>query len=204
MDEALDRMESVVYINMGSMFIWTEEEYNNCIQALEAVYHAMQGRVRFIIKINKPRLASRAINLTKELPPFIMQTHWIESQQAVYRHQALRVVVHHGGGNMFNEAVYFGVPQLVLSQWLDTHELAQLATRFGFGLQSSKPPTIEKEDVQNKLLRLLGSDWTQFKSNAMAWSTRSKLGGGAVAAAKVILAQAESQRLTRAYDQKRG
>ncbi|UZJ55945.1 hypothetical protein CBS101457_005265 [Exobasidium rhododendri] len=202
MDEAYERNESVVYINMGSMFIWTEADYSNCIQGLKAVYQSMRGQVRFIIKINKALVASRNFKMSN-LPPYILQTHWIESQQAVYQHSALKVVVHHGGGNMFNEAVYYGIPQLILSQWLDTHELGQLATTFGFGLQSAKPPAIEEGDIHVKLIQLLGSEWTAFKSHANAWATRSKLGGGASAASKVIIAHAESQRLTRAFDQKR-
>lgn len=202
MNEAYERSEAVVYINMGSMFIWTEAEYSECISGLESVYHAMGQRVRFIIKVNKPKVSSRNFT-TQELPPYILQTHWVESQQAVYLHPSLKVVVHHGGGNMFNEAVYFGVPQLILSQWLDTHELGQLATNFGFGLQSSRPPTIESKDICEKLLQLLGVEWTSFKTSANAWATRSKLGGGANAAAKIILTHAESQKLTRAYDQKR-
>ena len=204
MDEARDRGEDVVYINMGSMFIWTDAEYHNCIQGLANVYDRMNGRVRFILKVNKPVDGSRHMPAVETLPTYIKQTHWIESQQAVYRHQSLKVIVHHGGGNLFNEAVYYAVPQLILSQWLDTHELGQLATTFGFGLRSARPPAIEAADVQEKLLQLLGPDWTSFKAHASAWATRSKLGGGAVAAAKVVIAQAESQRLTRAQDQKRG
>jgi hypothetical protein len=201
MDEASERNESVVYINMGSMFIWTEEDYLNCIQALTSVYQTLRGQVRFIIKINRPVEASR--DFAKAELPYVLQVHWVESQQAIYRYPSLKVIVHHGGGNMFNEAVYFGVPQLILSQWLDTHELGRLATAFGFGLQSARPPAIEARDVRLKLLHLLGPEWTTFKSYANTWATRSKLGGGAQAASTVIIAHAESQKLSKAHNHKR-
>lgn len=197
LNEANDWNESVVYINMGSMFIWSQEEYSNCIKALCTVYQKMQGKVRFVLKINKPRDSSCDHVSVRNLPPFILETNWIESQHTVFQHSSLKVFVHHGGGNLFNEAVYFGVPQLVLSQWLDTHELGQLAATFGFGLRSACPPHIQEEDLSSKLLRLLGPEWTTFKSNANQWAARSKLGGGAGSASKIIQSHAESQRLTR-------
>lgn len=198
MNEASDCNESVVYINMGSMFLWNQEEYSNCIKGLCTVYQKMQGRVRFVLKINKPRVPSTCDYVSgKDPPPFIMQTNWIESQHAVFQHPSLKVFVHHGGGNLFNEAVYFGVPQHIMSQWLDTHELGQLATTFGFGLRSASPPHIEANDLGEKLLRMLGPEWTRFKSNANQWAARSRLGGGAGSAAKIIQSHAESQRLTK-------
>jgi UDP:flavonoid glycosyltransferase YjiC (YdhE family) len=188
---------------MGSMFIWSQAEYTNLLQGLSAVHHSLQERVRFVLKVNRPRDGRPAAHV-KQLPPFIRETNWVESQHSVFQHPALRVIVHHGGGNLFNEAVYFGVPQLILSQWLDTHELGHLATKFGFGLQSASPPHIDASDIHQKLVRLLGSDWTRFKSSANSWSIRSKLGGGATSAARVILAHAESQALIQNRDQKVG
>lgn len=224
MDEAWAEGNDVVYVNMGSMFIWTHAEFEAIIEALKDVYDMSGGKTRFLFKINRPIQSSAqsgtpatstptptpapgsmtrsrteedvnfAATLSDSLPSYIKVTNWIECQHAVYRHPALKVFVHHGGGNSFNEAVHFAVPQLVLSQWLDTHEYGSLAAQFGFGLRSARPPLIETTDVREKLLELLGPRWTQYKSKASVWSLRSKLGGGPKAAAKIIECHAENQK----------
>lgn len=177
----------VVYINMGSMFIWTAAEFQAMILALQSVHEITDRKTRFIFKVNKP-LASQSfcpLLQADNVPAFIHLTSWIDSQQSLYRHPALKAFVHHGGGNSFNESVYYAIPQLVLSQWIDTHEYASLTERFGLGLRSSKPPEIL--DVRDRLLELLTPGrWEHFKSNASLWSLRSRLGGGPRAAAQIM------------------
>ncbi|KAL4929719.1 glycosyltransferase [Aspergillus undulatus] len=217
MDEAALLGEDVVYINMGSMFIWTPREFRACIAGLSAAHAKLSGRIRFLLKINTRRRSlpsshsssssslSKAqsetqseVNLEREhIPPFIRLTSWIEDQHAVYTHPALKAFVHHGGGNSFNEAVHFGIPQLVLSQWLDTHEYAMYAERFGLGLRSARPPFIEARDIERKILTLLGPRWQEFKDNCQTWAMRSRLGGGVKTAAEIVLFHARIQEQAR-------
>ena len=185
MDEAQAAGEDVVYVNMGSMFIWLEHEFWNCIQALKDVHKLRGGKIRFLFKMNRP-LDSEKTFAIDAIPSYIRLTNWIASQQSVYSHPALKAFVHHGGGNSFNEAVFFGVPQLVLSQWLDTHEYGVLAEKFGFGIRSSRPPYIETGDIRDKLLYILGPQWSALKSSAVTWSLRTRLAGGPAAAARIV------------------
>ncbi len=60
-------------------------------------------------------------------------------QRRIYKHPALKVVIHHGGGNSFNEADHYGLPQMVLSQWFDTHEYALLAESSALARVASLP-----------------------------------------------------------------
>ncbi|CAO1637611.1 unnamed protein product [Parajaminaea phylloscopi] len=192
LDATVAAGERVVYVNMGSMFVWTAEQLSACIEALRDVHDLTGSKTRFLLKVNRPVGPDNDFTSLAQLPAYIKLTHWIECQQSVYRHPAVKVFVHHGGGNSFNEAVYFGLPQLVLSQWLDTHEYASLAQRFGLGLQSSSPPHLQTIDIREKLLRLLGPEWSKFKANANLWSIRSKLGGGPAAAARLLEVHAEN------------
>lgn len=215
MDEAAARGEDVVYLNMGSMFLWQPDEFDACIEGFKAAHKRLNGRVRFLFKINRPpqsrsSTAKTASNTTPEkekentaerelsiedldltLPPFIRLTHWISNQTAVYTHRALKAFIHHGGGNSFNEAVHFAVPQLVLSQWLDTHEYASYAQKFGLGLRSEHPPSVQACDLEAKILELLGPRWAEFKATCQAWALRSELGGGPAAAARIVLFHAQ-------------
>jgi len=194
MDEATALEEDVVYINMGSMFIWQRHEFWNCIAGFEAAYKSREGRVRFLFKLNFPIDSHRGFSI-EELPSYIRLTNWIENQHAVYSHPALKVFIHHGGGNSFNEAVYFAIPQLVLSQWLDTHEYAKYAEQFRLGLRSARPPHIDVADIEAKILTLLGPLWPTYKSNCQTWAVRNQLSGGTASAAKLILSHAESSAL---------
>ncbi|KAL4786973.1 hypothetical protein BJX76DRAFT_345831 [Aspergillus varians] len=203
MNEAALLNQSVVYMNMGSMFIWQPHEFRACIEGFKAAHRHLSGRVRFLFKINTN--STTTIPTSKEqqqvkdsLPPFIRLTNWIETQHAIYSHPALKAFIHHGGGNSFNEAVHFAIPQLVLSQWLDTHEYAGYAEKFGLGLRSTRPPYIDAGDIERKLLTLLGPRWPDFKASCRSWALRSQLGGGVVAAAKVVLFHAETERAARA------
>lgn len=207
MDEAAVLGQDVVYINMGSMFIWEPAEFRACIEGFKAAHKKLNGRVRFLFKINSlPRTPTSNSTSTAEkepakeqavedleLPPFVHLTHWISNQTAVYTHPALKAFIHHGGGNSFNEAVHFAIPQLVLSQWLDTHEYATYAHKFGLGLRSEHPPWVEAGDIEAKILELLGERWAEFKANCRWWAYRSELGGGPEAAARIVLFHAQTQ-----------
>ncbi|KAM0738576.1 hypothetical protein ACQRIT_006313 [Beauveria bassiana] len=208
MDEALSRDEHVVYMNMGSMFIWRQEDFWNCMKAFQNVSNNLHGRVRFLVKINSPIAAVKDASLNfhinqADLPSCVRLTHWVKDQVAIYSHPALRVFIHHGGGNSFNEAVHFGLPQLVLSQWFDTHEYGFCAEKFGLGFRSRRPPRIEGADVEAKLRRMLGNQWPVYKENCMAWAVRSRIGGGAVAAAQMVAAHAEQSEKSASYQSSR-
>ncbi|KAL4872505.1 hypothetical protein BDV12DRAFT_193224 [Aspergillus spectabilis] len=212
LNTALLHNDDVVYINMGSMFIWHRHEFLACIEGFEAAgrkHKALTGRsIRFLFKINfplhnnnrnndpdhkEPKTEKEPLLTNSELlslPASILLTTWIPHQRSIYSHPALKAFIHHGGGNSFNEAVYFGIPQLVLSQWLDTHEYANYAVKFGLGLKSERPPWIERSDIEEKVLILVGERWEWFKGNCREWSVRCRVGGGVRAAARVVLGYA--------------
>ncbi|SOV08632.1 Erythritol-mannosyl-transferase invovled in MEL production [Ustilago sp. UG-2017a] len=242
--------QSVVYLNMGSMFLWIDAEVQAILRAFERLYRQSGGRVKLLFKLNKPKCgpnspgAASPLNsptyLDKKRPTldsrrpsgastlvaeklseaiknnimlrrksdaekgysqftlsefegleYVRVTRWVHDQRRIYKHPALKVVIHHGGGNSFNEAVHYGLPQMILSQWFDTHEYAILAERFGIGLRSKYAPRVDEEDMVRKMKRLLqGEEADKIRRNAKVWSTRSRNAGGAPAAARVLETQA--------------
>ena len=99
----------------------------------------------------------------------------------------MKVFIHHGGGNSFNEAVFFGIPQLIIGQWLDHHEYGFLVERFNMGIRCKKAPLIDSRSLSNSLLRMLGPEWKQMKQSSIQWSIRSQLAGGPKVAAKLLI-----------------
>lgn len=259
MDEAHAAGQSVVYLNMGSMFLWTDKEVRACLRAFERLYSQSGGKIKLLFKLNKPkrgpnspgaespinglsstdaspcidekrpilesRRPSGASTLVEEMGEklseaiknniklrrktdaekgysqhtlsefegleYVRFTRWVHDQRSIYKHPSLRVVIHHGGGNSFNEAVHYGLPQMVLSQWFDTHEYAILAERFEIGLRSKHAPYVDEDDLVQKMTRLLrGDEAEKIRRNTKVWSTRSRNAGGALAAARLIETQA--------------
>ncbi|SJX63359.1 Erythritol-mannosyl-transferase invovled in MEL production [Sporisorium reilianum f. sp. reilianum] len=255
MDAAYAAGQSVVYLNMGSMFLWTDSEVRACLRAFDRLYQLSGGKIKLLFKLNKPKrnpgspgsaspsatpvspvspgfdekrpeLDSRrpsgastlvaeklseaiknSVKLRRKIEAeqgyslitlsefegleYVRFTRWVHDQRRIYKHPALKVVIHHGGGNSFNEAIHYGLPQMVLSQWFDTHEYAILAERFGIGLRSKHAPYIDEDDMVNKMLRLLqGEEAEKIRRNTKVWSVRSRNAGGAPAAARLIETQA--------------
>lgn len=252
MDAAHAAGQSVVYLNMGSMFLWTDAEVQAILRAFERLHQQSGGKIKLLFKINKPKRGPNSPGATSPLnsptsPDFdekrpaydsrrpsgastlvaeklseaiknniklrrktdaekgysqftlsefegleyVRVTRWVHDQRRIYKHPALKVVIHHGGGNSFNEAVHYGLPQMILSQWFDTHEYAILAERFGIGLRSKYAPFVDEDDMVQKMMRLLqGEEAEKIRRNTKAWSTRSRNAGGAPAAARVLETQA--------------
>lgn len=252
MDEAYAAGQLVVYLNMGSMFLWTDAEVRSCLRAFERLYEQSGGKIKLLFKLNKPKrtpnntgastptapisspdfeekqrtvmgsarpvgasnlVSEKLADAIKNVTPrrktdadkgysqftlsefegleYVRFTRWVHDQRSIYKHPALRVVIHHGGGNSFNEAVHYALPQMILSQWFDTHEYAILAERFGIGLRSKHAPKIDENDLVNTMTRLLqGPEAEKIRRNAKVWSIRSRNAGGAPAAARLIEAQA--------------
>ncbi|GAC96558.1 glycosyltransferase [Pseudozyma hubeiensis SY62] len=248
MDEAYAAGESVVYLNMGSMFLWTDAELRSCLRAFERLHKTSGGKIKLLCKLNRPKrnpgspgsasppftpdcsekrpvvdlrrpsgastlVAEKmndAINLLKlrrntdaekgysqhtlsefEGLEYVRFTRWVHDQRKIYKHPALRAVIHHGGGNSFNEAVHYALPQMVLSQWFDTHEYGILTEKFGIGLRSKHAPRVDEDDLVAKMTRLLeGEEADKIRRNAKVWSVRSRNAGGAPAAARLIETQA--------------
>lgn len=187
LDDAYAIDQSVVFVNMGSMFVWSEKEFQQMILAFETVHKHFQGNVRFLFKASLKDGHSAKAGLTEKQSEYIRLSGWIEDQNAVYQHPALKVFIHHGGGNSFNEAVYFGIPQLIIGQWLDHHEYGFLVERYGMGLRCKKAPLINSTSISTCLLRLLGPEWKSMKQSSVQWSIRSQLAGGPKTAAKLLM-----------------
>jgi UDP:flavonoid glycosyltransferase YjiC (YdhE family) len=85
------------------------------------------------------------------------------------------------GGNSFNEALHYGIPQMVCSQWFDTIDYAVAARTSGIGLSSEHPGRISGRDIFGKISRLLTE--RSFTDKTLMWSLKSRAAGGSRAAA---------------------
>ncbi|KAJ5256688.1 hypothetical protein N7478_012792 [Penicillium angulare] len=97
----------------------------------------------------------------------VMIFDWIEAEiAALLETGKISVYVHHGGANSYFEACKFGVPQVVLPQWLDTYDCATRVEWLQIGAHGSQnaAPGIEANEFSGAISKALYS--SNIRSNA--------------------------------------
>ncbi|CAD6945333.1 unnamed protein product [Tilletia controversa] len=184
LDEAQSAGGEVIYINMGSIFYYTLEEYNQLILAVSDLHDANPA-LRVLLKVPALSDEIQPIPPATDLPSFVRRESWLPSIQTVLEHPVVKIAVHHGGGNSFNEALSYGLPQFVLSQWGETHDIAAYVRAHNIGVTSDTSPKLVREDIVVKLDELL-RDYAKFKKNCNRWQLRTVQAGGTRVAADII------------------
>ena len=124
MDRAMMDSKRVLYLNMGSIFFYNREDYDNIVVSLEML-HEQVPDILVLWKIGNHPQSVQPIPTLEEcnLPSYIRREHWIADVETVLSHPALAAFVHHGGGNSYNEALAHGVPQFCISEWVDSNDI---------------------------------------------------------------------------------
>lgn len=187
LDRALLDGKRVLYINMGSIFFYTRQDYDNIVKALKML-HDLYPNTMTLWKIPKVPFEVQPLPTADEdrLPLYIRREHWLSSVEMVLSHPAVAVCMHHGGGNSFNEALAYGVPQFCVSQWVDTHDVGLCILNSGVGLWAEKSPYFDPMDMSEKLARLLEDENNSFKNTALSWKLKAAQAGGTKGAVSII------------------
>ena len=187
LDQAHLDNKRVVYINMGSIFFYSRQDYDNIVKAMEYL-HDLYPNVMVLWKIPKLPYSAQPIPSADEarLPLFIRREDWLQSVETVLSHPAVSVVMHHGGGNSYNEAILYGLPQFCVSQWVDTHDIGSYIQHSGVGLWADKSPAFDPIDMGNKLVELLEDKDGKFKMTTLTWKLKALQAGGTKVAADII------------------
>lgn len=177
----------VVYVNLGSIFYYRKADYENMVEACLQLREKIPN-VQVLWKVPNLPYESQPIPRAEEanLPSFIRREHWLDSVQAVLEHPAVATCVHHGGGNSFNEILYYGIPQFCITQWVDTHDIGCFIKHAGVGLWADKSPNFDPKDISEKLAELVLDKDQKFARNALSWKVKTRQSGGTQAAADII------------------
>ncbi|WP_424888860.1 glycosyltransferase [Streptomyces sp. XH2] len=175
----LDAQSSVVYIGLGTITRLTRAEVGSVVE----VARRLEGRHQVLWKLSKEQ--QHLLPPEASLPANLRIESWVPSQHDVLAHPNVKVFFTHGGGNGFNEGVYFGKPLVVRPLWVDCFDQAVRGRDFGISLTLDRPHALSPGDVVDKLMRVLGTP--SFAERAERLGRLQRAAGGRETAASLIL-----------------
>jgi MGT family glycosyltransferase len=118
----------------------------------------------------------------RHVPDNVSLGSWFPQPSVVARSQ---VFIHHGGNNSFCEALFHGVPSLVMPYCWDGHDNAQRAASLGFGKHLSRADWTDQQ-LHDAILALLQDDAMRARLQRVSQDMQAK--PGAASAARAVLA----------------
>jgi polyene glycosyltransferase len=177
--EWLDARPSVIYIGLGTITRLTREE----VSALVEVARRLDGAHHVLWKL--PPQQQHLLGPRPSLPANLRIESWVPSQLDVLAHPNVRAFVTHGGGNGFQEGLYFGKPLVVRPLWTDNYDNAVRGQDMGVSLTLDPPRTADPDHVAGLLTRLLSEP--SFGRRAEQLAGLQRAAGGPEAAADFLL-----------------
>ncbi|GII96407.1 glycosyltransferase [Sinosporangium siamense] len=174
----LDAQSSVVYMGFGTITRLTREQ----VAALVEVARRLDGRHQVLWKL--PKEQQPLLPPAATLPGNLRVESWLPSQLDVLAHPNVKVFFTHGGGNGFNEGVYFGKPMVMRPLWVDCFDQAVRGRDIGISLTLDRPQEVDPEDVLDKLTRVLEDPG--FRERSQSLGELQRRAGGRCAAADLI------------------
>ncbi|AXB49116.1 glycosyltransferase [Amycolatopsis albispora] len=175
----LSAQDSVIYMGFGTITRLTAEQ----VGALVEVARRLDGRHQVLWKL--PAEQQKWLPPADQLPGNLRIENWVPSQLDVLAHPNVKLFFSHGGGNAYNEGVYFGKPQVMRPLWVDCYDQAVRGESFGISLTLDRPRDMDVGDVVDKLTRVLGD--SSFRTRAERLSRLQREAGGREKAADLIL-----------------
>jgi polyene glycosyltransferase len=124
----LDARPSVVYIGLGTITKLTRAEIGSLVE----VARRLDGAHHVLWKL--PQAQQHLLPPRDSLPGNLRIEDWMPSQLDVLAHPHVTAFVTHGGGNGFEEGLYFGKPLVIRPLWTDCFDNAVRGQDKGVGL----------------------------------------------------------------------
>ncbi|KAJ3247893.1 hypothetical protein HDU78_002646 [Chytriomyces hyalinus] len=156
--------ERVIYISFGSGLKALGSLNNRILVGLKPILDAYAD-----VSIVWSCPDSNCMSLVEEFIPEsqrhrVMMRKWMD-QIAVLKHEKVKLFITHGGISSIHEAVYFGVPLLVVPIFGDQPINALNVVANGIGLRIQDKATMQAIEVTEKVETLLKTMTTQNKSS---------------------------------------
>jgi hypothetical protein len=185
-----------IVINLGSLFRYDPPDI---VQLSRAVCNILLRYEKHQVLWKVPALDKFKAILDEMFSPVggwegsnrIKITNWVEmSTCRVLEHETVVVNVNHGGANSYYEAMYAGVPQIILAQWVDLYDNAVRVEWLGIGTYGNRStaPYFSTREFEAALEKHVNpSTNSRFRERAKECMEACKRGGGMKKYADVLM-----------------
>lgn len=160
----------LVYVSMGTVHNHNVAFYRTVMQALA------NEPVGVIMSIGR----NIDIQALGAIPENFTVENFVPQLEVLKRTD---VFITHGGMNSLNEALYFGVPVIVVPQQIE--QAFNMRRLKKIGVAQPMPKELTPQSIRQTVYSVLGND--RYKQNAKTYSATLRQGGGHKAAAQLIL-----------------
>jgi MGT family glycosyltransferase len=177
-----DNRGPLVYLSFGSLGSIDTALIDRMIRVFGTI------AARFLVNVGG------GLDAYHQVPDNVFLGSWFPQPSVVAQSD---LFIHHGGNNSFCEALYFGVPSLVMPYCWDGHDNAMRAQMMGLGLQLHRSDWTEPQ-MREAITRLLADTAMQNRLSTGATSMQNDPGNAAAADAILAALDLRSQRKAQA------
>ncbi|KAI0000585.1 hypothetical protein F4779DRAFT_147380 [Xylariaceae sp. FL0662B] len=208
-----------VLVNLGGGFIYSEAAATAMAKGLAEVLDSTDVQILWKFRSRSPYLEAGedyGDDFKAPLKPFLDNERikiesWLPiDPPAILESGHVVASVHHGGAGCYHEAISAGVPQVVLPQWLDLYNFAQLVEYIEVGVWGcpKTSPHWTPECIREAILRTIdksaASVAMQNKARQLAKITQENPGKYVAAQEIAKLAQSGKEYLDQTNDSHEG
>ncbi len=165
-----DAHQCLIYISLGTLFNNNLPFYKMCVEALSGV------NARVIMSIGK----KIAVQDLGALPPNVSAYSFVPQLEVLRKSD---VFITHGGMNSVHEALWFGVPTVIVPQAADQKFVSKRLDALGAGIRIAKDE-VNAERLRNAVEKILATP-SYKEVSATLGDTLRKAGGAQKAAAEI-------------------
>ncbi|WVW81561.1 hypothetical protein I302_103556 [Kwoniella bestiolae CBS 10118] len=145
-----------VFICLGSNMVYSQENAQEMLNSICTILGIRQD-IQVLWKLKKT--GDYKLDGIETMGDRLRVVDWLEADpSAILRGGNVVCFVSHGGSNSYHEALYAGVPQVIMPAWVDCYDFAARLEYFGIGVWGNpmaSPDCLESE-LTNALLRVIG------------------------------------------------
>ncbi|KAH7305774.1 hypothetical protein B0I35DRAFT_413592 [Stachybotrys elegans] len=180
-----------VLVNLGTLVQLNEERTRAMTGALKAVLDSTNNQVLWKIRT----IGNISEEIFNPVRPFMMNgrlriERWLDADPiSIMETGDVVLSVHHGGAGCYHEAIFTGIPQVILPLWFDLYSIARTAEYLGIGIWPGHEtaPTWDSETLAQGILEALnGKSSAEMRRKSSELSVKARSYGGKAAVARDI------------------
>lgn len=168
--------KNVILVSFGSIANLNFNIINNLRIAFKNIVEKYNVKILWKLKNNINNLDINCKN--------IKIIEWIPSMKQLLNSRKVILNIHHGGANSFQEALYYGIPQIIIPFWSDCYGIARRCKEIGLGLTINNSRNFNIKEIEYIIETMLTNE--NYTKTSKFWKKRCLREGGLDKAIDII------------------